>query len=33
MIKDALVREWDDGEEKVRIVDAIWHRLQHYGQV
>lgn len=33
MIKDALVRGWDDGKREVRIVDAICHRLQHYEQI
>jgi len=34
-IEDALVRGWDDadGEGEARMVDAIWHGLQHYDRV
>ena len=35
VIEDALVRGWDDadGEGEARMVDAIWHGLQHYERV
>jgi hypothetical protein len=35
VIEDALVRGWDDadGAGETRMVDAIWHGLQHYERV
>jgi len=35
VIEDALVRGWDDadGAGEARMVDAIWHGLQHYERV
>ncbi|MFC7098750.1 DUF1028 domain-containing protein [Halobaculum marinum] len=35
VIEDALARGWDaaDGDGEARLVDAIWHGLQHYDRL